>query len=182
MRKTNHRPAHRREFLATSAALAGTLVPESLKGGSAAAAVDHPVESHGLVDPFDAAAIAQAARCFQPVLRIPGHYINDHCVVRDEAGVFHLYFILGEVGKGCYTPGNEVIIGHATSKNLLAWDLQPHALEGQKAGPYWESAHIFAPYVVRHAGLYWMFYCGDTPGRGQRIGLATSSDLGRGYA
>ena len=25
----------------------------------------------------------------------------------------------------------------------------------------------------------WMFYCGDTPGRGQRIGLATSSDLRR---
>ncbi|MCX6620911.1 MAG: hypothetical protein NTY38_07490, partial [Acidobacteria bacterium] len=55
----------------------------------------------------------------------------------------------------------------------------PHALAGQTAGPYWESAHIFAPYVIRHGGLYWMFYCGDTPGRGQRIGLATSRDLRR---
>ena len=130
-------------------------------------------------DPFDPRSIAEIASCFQPVLQIPGHYINDHCIVRDDVGLYHVFYILGEVGKGCYTPGNEVIIGHAVSKNLLQWEVQPHALECLSGGPYWESAHIFAPYVVRHAGLYWMFYSGDTPGRGQRIGLATSRDLSR---
>jgi len=142
---------NRREFLAASAALC--------------------------VDPFDPGAVARAAACFRPVLQIPGRYVNDHCLIRDGRGIFHLYFILGEVGKGCYTPGNEVIIGHAVSQNLRRWELRPHALEALKDGPHWESAHIFAPYVIRHEGVYWMFYCGDTPNRGQRMGLATSTDL-----
>src|SRR3990172_5560394 len=130
-----------------------------------------------MIDPFDPSQIAEAAACFRLVYEIPGCYVNDHCLIRDEAGVWHLYFILGEVGKGCYTPGNEAIIGHATSPDLVAWESQPHALERLEGGPRWESAHIFAPYVVRHEGRYWMYYCGDTPGGGQRIGLATSTDL-----
>ena len=163
--KSNHPGGRRRDFLAGSTMLVG------------ATGQSDPACARELLDPFDAGAMAQTAACFAPVLQIPGHYINDHCIVRDDAGVFHLYFILGEVGKGCYTPGNEVIIGHATSKNLLKWDLQRHALERQTGGPRWESEHIFAPYVIRHEGLYWMFYCGDMPSRAQRIGVATSTDL-----
>jgi len=129
------------------------------------------------IDPFDAKEIAEAAACFRFVYDIPGCYINDHCLIRDEGSVFHLFFILGEVGGGCATVGNEVIIGHATSADLLEWKSEAHALEQPEDCPYWESGHIFAPYVIRHEGLYYMFYTGDTPGFGQRMGLATSTDL-----
>ncbi len=163
MKRTSQSGPLRREFLAAPAVFAGT---RDLSSGSP-----------GLVDPFDAAAVGVAARCFEPVLQIPGYYINDHCLIRDDSGTFHLFYILGVVGKGCYTPGNEVIIGHATSKNLRRWRVEPHALERQDGGKHWESAHIFAPFVIRHQNLYWMFYCGDNPERAQRMGLATSRDL-----
>jgi hypothetical protein len=128
---THDSPLSRRSFLAAAAA---------------------PV----LVDPFDNDAIARAAACFTPVLRIPGHYINDHCLIRDARGTFHVFYILGTVGGGPYTRGNEVIIGHATSPNLRRWQTQPHALEIPPGAAWWESAHIFAPYVIAHAGQYWM--------------------------
>lgn len=38
--------------------------------------------------------------------------------------------------------------------------------------------HLWAPYVLRHEGLYYMFYCaGGTDGTRYRIHLATSPDL-----
>ncbi|MCX6623929.1 MAG: hypothetical protein NTY38_23280, partial [Acidobacteria bacterium] len=59
IRNINHHGPHRREFLAASAAAAAT------SGG------DPPADWGALVDPFDPGAIARAARCFEPVLRIP---------------------------------------------------------------------------------------------------------------
>jgi beta-xylosidase len=42
----------------------------------------------------------------------------------------------------------------------------------------WGETHVWAPHIVRHDGLYWMFYCGVEEDHSRyRIHLATSPDL-----
>ncbi len=112
---------------------------------------------------------------FQRVLRIENHYINDHCIV-ESGGRFHAFYILGEVGKGCYTPGNEIVIGHSVSEDLVSWSHLSPALTVDPERP-WEAAHIFAPYVIEVSGRFYMFYSSDNVHAAQYINLAISDDL-----
>lgn len=115
------------------------------------------------------------ADAFKLVFEVEGRYVNDHHII-EHNGVYHLFYIDGEVGKHCYTPGNEVIIGHATSEDLYTWISHEPALVADPSIP-WESAHIFAPFVIEKGGKFYMLYSGDTQTKAQSIGLAVSDDL-----
>ncbi len=67
---------------------------------------------------------------FRYVLDIPGQYVNDHCLTFDGR-FWHLFFIQGEIAKSNQVwsrKGNEIHIGHATSSNLINWQVHKPAL------------------------------------------------------
>ncbi len=102
-------------------------------------------------------------------------YINDHTLIQGDDGTWHMYGITHAEPED---PGNEKNFAHATSPALTAspWTKQPFALTYQ-AEP-WGEKHLWAPHVIRHDGLYYMFYCaGGEGGSRYRIHLATSPDL-----
>ncbi len=100
-------------------------------------------------------------------------YINDHTFVRAESGQWHLFGITHQ------EPANamkEKKFAHATAPNLLGpWTKQPAVLNVDEAQC---ETVVWAPYVLGHEGLYYMFYCaGGKEHTKYHIHLATSSDL-----
>lgn len=102
-------------------------------------------------------------------------YINDHCVIRGPDGLWHMF------GITHFEPPNpldEDHLAHATARDLwqVPWDKHPFALD--YAEEPWGETHLWAPHVVEHDGLYYMFYCaGDEDHTRYKIHLATSDDL-----
>jgi arabinan endo-1,5-alpha-L-arabinosidase len=101
-------------------------------------------------------------------------YINDHCFIRGADGLFHLF---GITHAEPLSPMDEKLFAHATAPRLTdGWTKQPPALEADLER--WGETQLWAPHVVPHAGLYWMFYCaGGGDHQRYRIHLATSADL-----
>ncbi|MEX0781885.1 MAG: family 43 glycosylhydrolase [Dehalococcoidia bacterium] len=99
-------------------------------------------------------------------------YINDHTFVRDREGTWHLF---GITHAEPMAPFEEVSFAHATAPSLHGpWTKQPYALSVDRA---WGETHLWAPHVVEHEGLYWMFYCAGGASKSEyRIQLATSRD------
>ena len=112
---------------------------------------------------------------FDKVFEVEGRYVNDHCLIFHE-GLHHLYYIDGEVGKGCYDLGNEIMSGHATSPDLRNWTAQDPALVRDE-NLEWEERGIYAPYVIEHGGVFYMFYASHNLAKAQYMCLATSADL-----
>jgi beta-fructofuranosidase len=103
-------------------------------------------------------------------------YINDHCFVRGADGTWHMY---GITHTEPAQPLAETCLAHATAHSLTQspWVKQPFALQADSA---WHETHLWAPHVIHHAGLYWMYYCaGGRQHERYRIHLATSPDLWR---
>lgn len=102
-------------------------------------------------------------------------YINDHCFIKAEDGLWHMFGITQtEPAK----PLEEKFFAHATSWDLLAsqWERQEPVLEA--VNDPWQETHVWAPHIIRHDGLYYMFYCAGGPDHAHyRIHLATSPDL-----
>ncbi|MDD3642638.1 MAG: family 43 glycosylhydrolase [Candidatus Krumholzibacteria bacterium] len=99
--------------------------------------------------------------------------IADHAWIRDDNGLYHLFFHTEDLGSGTH-------IEHYVSTDLLTLDYVGPALYGNPNG--WDSYGLWAPHVIRSGSTYFMFYTGiDGPGTDpdtrQRIGLAESSDL-----
>jgi hypothetical protein len=99
--------------------------------------------------------------------------IADHAWIRDECGVYHLFFQTEDHGSGSY-------IEHYTSTDLRGLRYAGAALRPNRGG--WDSHSLWAPHVVKRGQTYFMFYTGTdgpagNPATSQRIGLATSSDL-----
>jgi sucrose-6-phosphate hydrolase SacC (GH32 family) len=100
-------------------------------------------------------------------------YINDHTFIRAEDGTWHLFGITHEEPAN---PLEEKFFVHATAPDLKGpW---------KKLAPvmHWDASrgetHVWAPHIIRHDGLYWMFYCAGGASHSQyRIHLATSRDL-----
>jgi arabinan endo-1,5-alpha-L-arabinosidase len=100
-------------------------------------------------------------------------YINDHCFICDKTGSWHLFGITREEPA---RPADEDNFAHATATNLTTgWIKKPFALSvDSKAG----EAHLWAPHVIEHNGLYYMYYCaGGRTSAEYQIKLATSEDL-----
>ena len=103
-------------------------------------------------------------------------YINDHCFIHAGDGKWHLFGITREEPA---KPIEEISFAHATADTLLQspWSKQPPALTVAREAP-WREVHLWAPHVIFHNELYYMFYCaGGSNGANYRIHLATSSDL-----
>jgi len=103
-------------------------------------------------------------------------YLNDHCFIRDTNGRWHMFGITHEEPA---RPQEEIHFAHATATNLLQqpWTKEPFALDAATNAP-WLETHLWAPDVIYHDGLYYMYYCagGKDPAK-SKIHLATSPDL-----
>lgn len=103
-----------------------------------------------------------------------GFYLKDFCL-HEVDGIWHLYHIAGTPGVSCGLPGNEVFFGHATTRDFQSWETHEACFFIDVRS--WDHGHVFAPYVISHAGKHWMFYTGVATDNTQRIGVATSTDL-----
>lgn len=104
-------------------------------------------------------------------------YINDHCFIRAQDGKWHLFGITREEPA---KPMEEITFAHATADTLTQspWQKLPPALTVAREAP-WREAHLWAPHVIFHNNLYYMFYCagGINSNTNYQICLATSPDL-----
>lgn len=101
-------------------------------------------------------------------------YINDHCFIRGRDGVWHMYGITHVEPLG---PMDEHNFSHAVAGSMTQrpWQKLPFALT---VDPTWNEVHLWAPHVIEHDGLYYMYYCaGDLDNSKYKIHLATSEDL-----
>jgi len=114
----------------------------------------------------------QYQRIYQPPARADTPwYINDHCFIQGPDGRWHMFGITqSEPAK----PQQERFLAHATSDDLLApqWKTETDVLPIDAS-----ETVIWAPHVVLHDGLYYLFYCGGGSGNLYHINLATSRDL-----
>ncbi|MCM6773737.1 glycosyl hydrolase family 32 [Nocardia sp. CDC159] len=100
-------------------------------------------------------------------------YINDHTLIRDGCGRWHLY---GITHPEPADPFDETQFAHAIADELLGpWTKQPPALIVDRS--YGET-HLWAPHVVHDGERYHMFYDGGGVDRtATAMNLATSTDL-----
>lgn len=101
-------------------------------------------------------------------------YINDHAVAQGLDGTWHLF---GITNPEPINPINKHL-AHATADSLTQqmWVKQPFALETDWEN--WREVHLWAPHVVYHDGLFYMFYAAGDPDHARyKIHLVTSKDL-----
>lgn len=100
-------------------------------------------------------------------------YINDHTIIRGRDGTWHLF---GITHPEPADPSDEVNFAHATAPTVHGpWTKQPFALT---VDPGYGETHLWAPYVLRAHGRYYMFYAGGgADSTRSEINLATSPDL-----
>ena len=66
-------------------------------------------------------------------------------------------------------------LGYATSPDGITWTKYGAVLSRGASGA-WDDDFVHHPCVVKHNGVYYMFYAGSRPGMNYKIGLATSPD------
>ncbi len=103
-------------------------------------------------------------------------YINDHCFIRGQDGTWHLFGITHAEPSDALDEDN---FAHARARTLTQqpWEKLPFALSVAPKAP-WREEHLWAPHVVFHDGVYYMFYCAGAKDHTKyKIHLATSPDL-----
>jgi beta-fructofuranosidase len=110
-------------------------------------------------------------------LRLPDDWIWDAWFAVDGDTV-HAFYLHAPRALGQPDRRHEhARIGHATSRDLRAWDVLEDALGPGGSGAFDEVA-TWTGSVIRRDGRWLMFYTGLPAGpRIQRVGLATSDDL-----
>jgi hypothetical protein len=96
---------------------------------------------------------------------------KDFAILKRDS-TWHLFYI---VQNG----PNEKVIGHSTSRNLYTWTRQPHAITVRTSE--WDNESVWAPSIVEHDGVTYMFYTGVHNGppawtHEQMTGVAFSMD------
>ena len=124
---------------------------------------------------MDSSALSQPC-AFKLVYEPEDHYVNDHCLVKADDGLWHLFYIYFPRDRRRSAGGLlEYGIGHAQSPDLLEWSFVDVCL--REGCDTWEEEAIYAPCVHRTPDArYVMLYCGTHKGS-QQIGAATSQDL-----
>jgi len=116
------------------------------------------------------------------VLRDPDHWIWDSWIA-DDGERYHLFFLKAPSALG--DPGlrhTAARIGHASSTDLVAWDVHDDALAPGAPGR-WDDTALWTGSVARGAdGIWRLYYTALNAGGGhgvrdQRIGVAESGDL-----
>ncbi len=101
-------------------------------------------------------------------------YINDHCIIKGDDG-WHLYGITHTEPE---VPLEEILCAHAMTNDILAvpFSKRDYPFSAEKEAG---EMHFWAPHVIKHEGLYYMFYCAGSLDEHEkyRIHLATSEDL-----
>lgn len=114
-------------------------------------------------------------------LRLSDKWIWDFWLAQDGPD-YHIFYLQAPRSLGDETLRHwNVSIGHAVSQDLQRWEILPDALRPTPAGKgAFDDYTTWTGSVIRHAGLWYLFYTGGTraeEGLIQRIGLATSQDL-----
>jgi hypothetical protein len=124
---------------------------------------------------YDYVKAGEFKKIYDPSIGEPNQwYINDHCFIRDANGIWHLFGITHEEPM---KPHDEDYFAHATSPTLTGvWKKEPFALAVDESKG---ERHLWAPHVVYHNGLYYMYYCAGSEKGGStyKINLATSKNL-----
>lgn len=96
--------------------------------------------------------------------------------VAEKDGVHHFFYIERRLTEGTpFYPGNEIYFGHASTRNLVDWDVHDPVMLIRPGT--WEGAHVWAPCIMKRGGTYVMAYTGINRHISQDIGLAFSEDL-----
>lgn len=103
--------------------------------------------------------------------------INDHTFVRGTDGTWHVFGITHVVPfKFARDPATNLLHATATSLRQSPWHKEPFAVTAD-----WRRHQewlLWAPHVVRHDGLYYLFVCaGNQEGHRYRLHLLTSTNL-----
>jgi arabinan endo-1,5-alpha-L-arabinosidase len=100
-------------------------------------------------------------------------YINDHSFIKGPDGKWHMF---GITGPNSPEKWDESQFAHAVADSLMGkWVEKPFALKVRK--DLFETV-LWAPHVIKHGDLYYMFYCGgDDNHHRYQINLAISKDL-----
>jgi len=178
---SRHADLTRRQFAQAAgvAALGSSLVPPAGLGTQDAVAGPMAADRAVSSDEPSKEEIRRQAACFQLVYDSGSRYVNDHSFVRAKDGRWHLFHIVGPVGKGCYDPGSEVSFGHAVSANLRTWQQADDVLSIAPQSRH-EPHHLFAPFVCEKDGAYSLFYAGiNQTLKIESMCLARSDDLYR---
>lgn len=105
----------------------------------------------------------------------PGRIASDHTLVFHD-GRYHLFFTVGNQGEGWMMPGNMIDFGHATSTDLIHWEIEEPVLT--ILPDTWRNRNLWAPHIERGPdGVFQLYYTGVDSTIVQQSGLATSTDL-----
>ncbi|MRH89124.1 family 43 glycosylhydrolase [Nocardia sp. SYP-A9097] len=112
-------------------------------------------------------------RIFEPERDGGRWYVNDHTVIRDAQGRWHMF---GITHREPADPFDETVFLHATAKTLTgSWTQRIPVLRVDRA---LGETHLWAPFVVHDGERYLMFYDGGGRDRtATGIRLATSTNL-----
>lgn len=124
--------------------------------------------------PDDIAKASAVTDCVRQGYAPLGYGLADFTVIR-TGGKFHLFHIPRVHGNECIHPANEHWFGHAVSEDLDTW-VTGHPPLAVEPAHYFESAHIWAPFVLEHQGVFYMYYTGLSQEPTQVLCLATSID------
>ena len=103
-----------------------------------------------------------------PVFEDPGYLVKDHTLIKDEIGIFHLYYI----------KGNTESFGHATSPDLKHWTILSTVINTELN--IWDSYYVWAPHVIKLNDIlnfYIMYFTGVSQEYTQKTYIAYSNDL-----
>jgi len=121
--------------------------------------------------------VGQFFNIYNPAEGGKNWWINDHCFTRGPDGSWHLFGITDQKAPGAKPSPNLDFLAHAQSVTLTrtTWHKMPFALQADAS---LGEVHIWAPCIIRHDGVYYMYYCAGGPKNTEfKIQLATSKDL-----
>ncbi len=108
---------------------------------------------------------------FRPV----GGSVADFCTAHLD-GRDHFFYIERRLQEGTpFFPGHEIYFGHASTANLLDWEVHDPVLLVRPGT--WEEGHVWAPFILPVGGEFVMCYTGLNRHLSQDLGLASSTDL-----
>ncbi len=100
--------------------------------------------------------------------------LADFSIIKSN-GYFHLFFIPRIPQGNPLFPGQEHWFGHAVSKNLDTWTTVDPALLIEPNN-YYESSHIWAPFIFQKDEFFYMIYTGLSNEFSQVLCMAYSND------
>ncbi len=151
--------------------------PQDIRTANLKAAVDGQAQRlHNLFagHPGKIEEAAQVSNCLAQGYAPKGYRLADFCILYFK-GLFHLFHIPRVPGNSCIFRCNEHWIAHAVSTELDTWITCNPALCVESVN-YYESSHVWAPFVLDGPEETIMFYTGLSDEPSQVLCSARSTD------